>query len=105
MDWFVSNCVGGIKLRVDCDDVEAANELLRQPIPDGFDVAGVGDYLQPRCRKCRSLDVNFQELDPMAYLSLALKLPMPFHRRAWHCRSCHAEWEDDLVPGPEESSA
>ena len=35
-------------------------------------------------------------VDPAAYLSLAL-VPMPFHRWAWRCHSCRAEWEDDGV--------
>jgi hypothetical protein len=96
LDWFWSNLMGGIKLNVDPQDAEVANSILDQPIPEGFDVAGVGEYQQPRCPRCQSLDVNFQELDPAAYLSLAI-VPMPFHRRAWRCHSCRAEWEDDGV--------
>ena len=34
------------------------------PFRNDFDVSGVGEYEQPRCPKCRSLDINFQELDP-----------------------------------------
>ncbi len=95
LDWFWSNLMGGIKLNVDPENVEVANRILDQPIPENFDVAGVGQYEQPRCPKCQSLDVNYQELDPAAYLSLAISVPMPFHRRAWRCHSCRAEWEDD----------
>jgi hypothetical protein len=94
LDWFWSNLMGGIKLNVDPENVEAANSILDQPIPENFDVSGVGEYVQPRCPKCLSLDVNFQELDPAAYASLVL-VPVPFHRRAWRCHSCRAEWEDD----------
>lgn len=95
LDWFWSNLVGGIKLQVDSKDVEAANEILDQPIPDGFEVAGVGEYQQPHCPRCQSLDINFQEVAPAAYVSAYLRVPIPFHRRAWRCRSCDAEWEDD----------
>ena len=95
MDWFWSNLMGGVKLLVDAEDAAAAEEVLAQPIPEHFDVSGVGEYAQPRCPKCNSLDITFQELDPAAYLSMAVSVPIPFHRRAWRCRSCAAEWEDD----------
>jgi hypothetical protein len=100
LDWFISNFVGGVKLHVREEDVAIAEEILRQPIPENFDVSGVGDYEQPRCPKCRSLDVNFREVAPAAYVSAYLGVPIPFHRRAWRCHSCYAQWEDDGLPAP-----
>ena len=50
LDWFWSNLVGGIKLQVDPKDVDVANEILDQPIPQGFEVAGFGEYQQPIVR-------------------------------------------------------
>jgi len=105
MDWFWSNLMGGVKLLVDAEDAVAAEEVLTQPIPQHFDVSGVGEYAQPRCPKCDSLDITFQELEPAAYLSMAVRIPIPFHRRAWRCRSCAAEWEDDSLPSSGESDA
>jgi len=87
--------MGGVKLLVGVEDAAEADEVLTQPIPEHFDVSGVGEYAQPRCPKCNSLDVTFQELEPAAYLSMAVSVPIPFHRRAWRCRSCGAEWEED----------
>jgi hypothetical protein len=104
LDWFWSNLMGGIKLKVAPEDAGVANEILDQPIPEGFDAAGVGEYRQPQCPKCQSLDVNFQEVAPAAFLSTALSVPIAFHRRAWRCHCCDAEWEDDGVPGPAELS-
>ncbi len=95
MDWLWSNLMGGVKLLVGVEDAAEADEVLAQPIPEHFDVSGVGEYAQPRCPKCNSLDVTFQELEPAAYLSMAVSVPIPFHRRAWRCRSCGAEWEED----------
>jgi len=96
LDWFWSNLMGGIKLQVRLEDAEAANSILEQPIPEGFDVAGIGEYQQPRCPRCQSLDVNFQELDrPVAYVSAYFNVPIPLRRRAWRCHSCRTEWEDD----------
>ena len=101
LDWFISNFVGGIKLCVDPEDVGNAQKLLDEPILEGLYVHGVGLYEQPRCPKCQSLDVSFQELDPAAYLSMAVNVPIPFHRDGWRCRACHAEWEDEGLPESE----
>jgi len=100
LDWFWSNLMGGIKLNVDPENAEVANSILDQPIPEGFDVAGVGEYQQPRCPKCQSFDVTFRELDrPVAYVSAYLNVPIPLQRPAWRCHECRAEWEDDGAEG------
>jgi hypothetical protein len=96
MDWFISNFIGGIKLRVRPQDEAKARQILDEPILEGLYVEGVGLYEQPRCPKCGSLDVNFQELDrPIAYMSAFLRVPIPVQRPAWHCHGCDAEWEED----------
>jgi hypothetical protein len=98
LDWFWSNLMGGIKLKVRPEDTDAANSILDQPIPEGFEVAGVGEYEQPQCPNCRSLDVNFRELDrPVAYVRAYFNVPVPLRRRAWRCHACRTEWEDDGV--------
>jgi hypothetical protein len=102
LDWFISNFIGGVKLCVGAEDVTKAQAILDEPILEGIYVHGVGLYEQPRCPKCNSLDVTYQELDPAAYLSMAARVPIPFHRDGWHCRSCGAEWEDEA--GPSEST-
>jgi hypothetical protein len=96
LDWFISNFIGGIKLNVRVADAENARKILDEPILEGLYVQGVGLYEQPRCPKCRSLDVNFQELDrPIAYMSAFLRVPIPVQRPAWRCHECDAEWEDE----------
>jgi hypothetical protein len=94
LDWLWSNLMGGIRLKVSPEDVAEADQILKQPIPAEFDVVGVGKFDQPKCPKCGSLNINFQEVAPAAYLSLFL-IPVPLHRRAWRCHSCFAEWEHD----------
>jgi hypothetical protein len=105
LDWFISNFVGGVKLCVQPDDAVKAKTLLDQPILEGLYVHGVGLYEQPRCPKCNSLDVTYQELDPAAYLSMAVNVPIPFHRDGWRCRTCAAEWEEDESSGDTELSS
>ena len=100
LDWFISNFIGGIKLNVRADDEKNARQILDEPILEGLYVQGIGLYEQPRCPKCQSLDVNFQELDrPIAYMSAFLRVPMPVQRPAWRCHSCDAEWADDGAEG------
>ena len=104
MDWFYSNAIGGVKLLVSAGDAAEAEQILSQPIPDHLDVTDVGEFEQPKCPKCGSLDVSFRKSQPAAYVSMALNVPLPLRERAWHCHSCNVEWEDDGVPGPAESA-
>src|SRR5260370_40817449 len=63
MDWFWSNLLGRIKLCVRKTDADDALSLLEQGVPEKFDVEGVGEYLQPRCPVCQSLEVSFRGLN------------------------------------------
>jgi putative signal transducing protein len=100
LDWFISNFIGGIKLCVRAQDADNARKILDEPILEDLYVHGVGLYEQPRCPKCRSLDVNFQELDrPISYMSAFLHVPIPVQRQGWRCHSCDAEWEEDGAEG------
>lgn len=93
MDWFYSNLVGGIKLCVKQEDAEAALDLLEQAIPEGFEVEGVGRYEQPRCPKCQSLDIAFEDLNqPVAWVSAYVLAPIALHRKRWVCHSCGERW-------------
>lgn len=100
LDWFISNFIGGIKLKVRAADAANAQQVLDEPILEGLYVQGVGLYEQPRCPKCQSLDVNFEPLDrPIAYMSAFLRVPFPVQQPGWHCRACDAEWNDDGSEG------
>lgn len=104
LDWFISNFIGGIKLNVRATDEADARKLLNEPILEGLYVQGVGLYEQPRCPRCNSLDINYQELDhPVAYVSAFLRVPIPMQRPAWHCHACDAEWEDE-APNTDKNS-
>lgn len=103
MDWFISNFIGGIKLQVAPGEAEAAIALLDQPIPEGFDVEGLGDYWQPRCPRCKSLDISFEGLDKaVAYTSAWLGMPIPLPSKAWRCSTCNARWQEDDAAGASE---
>jgi hypothetical protein len=95
MDWFISNLLGGIKLKVRAEDAETALELLNQPIPEMLDVEGIGNFEQPKCPHCQSLDISFEELNkPASYLSAYAGVPVPFHQQGWTCHACGNKWEE-----------
>jgi hypothetical protein len=97
MNWFNSNFFGGIKLRVLSEDQEEARGILTQAIPSNFEVEGVGDYVQPRCPKCNSLEVIFTGFNkPVAYASMWAGLPLRVPSSIWKCEQCGNEWTEIL---------
>jgi len=99
LDWFYSNLIGGIKLMVREEDAETARKLLEENIPEKIDVAEVGEYVQPRCPQCGSMDVSFDELNKqIAYAGLFLSLPIPVNRKGGKCHACGHEWGSENKP-------
>jgi hypothetical protein len=95
MDWFISNLLGGIKLKVRAEDAEVALEILNQPIPERLEVEGIGSFEQPQCPRCGSLDVNNEELDkPIAYLTAYAGIPVPARKSGWTCHACGNLWQE-----------
>lgn len=98
MDWLYSNLIGGVKLLVRPKDAEAANGLLDETAPAQFDVEGLGEYQQPKCPKCGSMDVSDNVQDK--YLKVAgfiAGLPLKSTRTGWTCRLCGNNWDDEDV--------
>ncbi len=101
MDWFISNLLGGIKLKVRPEDAEAAGEILNQPIPEMLDVEGVGNFEQPKCPRCQSLDVTYEELNKeFSYLTAYAGVPIPVYKKGWTCHACGNEWEEQGAAAP-----
>jgi hypothetical protein len=95
LDWFISNFIGGIKLKVQPKDAEAAMQILDQPIPAEFGFEGTAAYEQPRCPKCYSLDISFEELNkPVAFATAYFGVPIPLARETWVCHTCGRRWEE-----------
>jgi hypothetical protein len=94
MDWLWSNALGGIKLCVKPEDADAAVQLLDQEIPEKFSVEGVGDFEQPRCPQCQSLDISYEDLERrIAHPGLLVGIPIPLKHGRWKCQACGHEWE------------
>jgi hypothetical protein len=101
MDWFWSNLLGRIKLCVRKADADTASSLLGQNVPEKFDVEGLGEYQQPRCPKCLSLEVSFQGFNkPVDYARVVLGGPLSLHRSLWECDSCGHQWPESSEKPP-----
>lgn len=96
LDWFISNLLGGVKLVVKPEDVKAAEQILNQPIPEGFDYGDGASFQQPQCPKCGSLDISFESLNkPVAYGSAWLGVPIPLKAEKWICGNCGVRWVEE----------
>ena len=106
LNWFISNILGGIKLKVCAEDAEAAGEILNQPIPETLDVEGVGNFEQPKCPRCQSLDVTCDELNKgISYWTAYAGVPIPVYKKGWLCHACSNEWEEQGGAPPEHDGA
>jgi len=108
LDWFISNGIGNVKLNVKPEDVEAAEAVLSQPIPEEFDYGDESAFEQPTCPKCGSLDITFETLNkPIAYATAGfLHFPLPVKSEKWICNACGVRWvveEDDEPAAPAEN--
>ena len=105
MEWAWSNLLGGLRLQVAEEDVEAATDLLSQPRPESIVFAEGPDFDQPICPKCQSTDVVIDSGGRKAavagWLILGFPIPTPsLHKsdKAWHCLDCGCKWIDDERP-------
>jgi hypothetical protein len=91
----LSNAFRGFKVCVRREDAGIAAEVLGQKIPESFDVEGIGQFKQPRCPNCQSLDISLRDWDKRS-VRFVLGVPGPTGRkgRIWLCQSCSHEWPD-----------
>ncbi len=96
LDWQISNMIGGIRLQVAAADVEAAEAVLAQPIPDIIEVTDQSDFQQPVCPRCGSTDISYERSgrkSALAFLYL-FSLPIPRREASWTCHRCDLHWQD-----------
>ena len=97
LDWQLSNLIGGIRLQVAAGDIEAAETVLAQPVPETIALPDSSSYDQPHCPKCNSIDISWERQGrKAALLSLyLLSLPSPRGSESWHCSNCGLRWVDE----------
>ncbi len=97
LDWQLSNFIGGIRLQVAESDAAVAEQILSAPVPASIQMEGEPDYIQPRCPRCDSLDINFEGAGRGAALATLylFSLPAPMGEKRWMCNQCGLLWADD----------
>lgn len=93
--WYLSNFIGGIRLRVKAEDEGAAKEILNEPAPASIPFNENEAYSQPRCPGCGSIDISFNGASRGAALAglYAAGLPLPTGDKSWSCSNCGARWQ------------
>ncbi|HTH53312.1 MAG TPA: hypothetical protein VL495_05145 [Edaphobacter sp.] len=99
LDWQMSNLIGGIGLQVPRKDIQAAEAILEQPVPEAIPLPDQSPFEQPHCPRCNSIDIAWERRGRKAALvSLYLfSLPVSRGSESWHCDHCGLRWieEDD----------
>ena len=94
MNWLWSNLLGGVKLWVREEDIGELLDFMKLPIPDLFEVPRIGEYEQPACSQCNSLDLSSPgSTMRISYAFFILGLPVPLKCRNWRCRACRHSWQ------------
>ncbi|CAN5678463.1 hypothetical protein BH10ACI4_BH10ACI4_03540 [soil metagenome] len=98
LDWQLSNMIGGIRLQVGSADVQAAEAVLAQPIPEAIDFdSSDPDFQQPRCPRCNSTDISYERNSRKGALAFLFLFALPVSRGnpSWTCNHCDLHWVDD----------
>lgn len=90
MDWLVSNAIGGVRVQIDEEDIERAQEILQD---------NPGELLQadqPVCPRCSSVHTAPDELPRrISFLSLWMAgFPFLFSKHRWKCSDCGKVWNE-----------
>ena len=97
-DWLWSNMLGGIKLRVQEEDLAAASNLLDQ---DSAGLLAANDDLpSPSCPRCEAVDISLEESSkPASHAGPLVVAPAPSSDASWTCHACGHRWQDpDPLP-------
>ena len=90
MNWFWSNMIGNMRLMVREQDVEAAQEILKQP-PDMAEAEP--PFEKQKCPNCGSLDIEFRGMDQGLGMSKGWDGSRSSAARdLWTCNECGAQW-------------
>lgn len=89
-DWLYSNAIGGVRVQIDEDDEDRANEILQDPGIEGEPMGMLA------CPKCSSTNTAPDELPRrLSFLSLMLAgIPCLFSKTRWSCARCNHAWNE-----------
>ncbi len=97
MDWQISNFIGGMRLDVAQEDLEAARATLDGVALSEDPASDTGAALaNERCPHCGRTAIHREAKRRGMSLAalLFLALPLPQGRQVWRCEHCGARWEE-----------
>jgi predicted RNA-binding Zn-ribbon protein involved in translation (DUF1610 family) len=92
--WTYSNAVGGIRLMVADEDLEAARSILQTDQSGELELSEAERAVSDRCPTCGSLDIVVEKGSrKTAALMLWTILPLWIWRTRARCRNCGNVWK------------
>ncbi|MEO6846257.1 MAG: DUF2007 domain-containing protein [Chthoniobacterales bacterium] len=90
MDWLYSNAIGGVRVQIAEEDLEAAREILQELPIENLPAD------MPECPKCTSRNTTLDDLPRrLSFLSLLLiGFPLLFSKTRWKCLACNNTWNE-----------
>ncbi len=84
--WFYANAIGGVRVQVREEDVDAVQELLNEPSVEELEAIA--------CPSCGSEDIITHEpIIRLDFLSMAiLGFPLPLFNHTHRCSKCGHKW-------------
>lgn len=99
MDWFYSNAIGGIKLKVKEKEADTAKRIISSEPKDIFlaQETGNDDWKATQCPNCKSYSVKYEKYSRrFALLAMFIcGLPLLYTNEIWSCFACKAKWDND----------
>jgi hypothetical protein len=100
MDWLISNAIGGVRVQIAEEDIEASRQIL-QDAPDDPDAA-----ITVTCPFCESITTRKKELTRrLSFLSLVvIGCPLPVAKNHYICQTCGHSWNESKRPAASTAS-
>jgi hypothetical protein len=97
INWFYTNAIGGIKLKVRGEDYERASIILKENAYDNNNIDEADEAIKLSCPKCRSDNIRDEKFSKrFAYISiLLLGFPLLFRKRKYECKQCDFKWSKE----------
>lgn len=90
MNWLYSNALGGAKVKVHEDRVEAAEEIIQAIEAGEYELSTTEDQVPGKCPYCEAMSVRPSTRSwTVSFLSFFFfHVPIPFRRNRWKCDHC-----------------
>lgn len=96
-NWFLSNAIGGVRVRVPQFFAEQASTILKEIENGNYAITDkeLGNDIK-NCPKCGSQNItDYKRSWKIAFLFFYfLHVPTPYKRNQYKCNDCHNIWED-----------